>query len=216
MGIIIKNYIGRVIRKILNSLSASKDIVDAEIYTKDFFKGYKYVIGDYTYGKPKILFENENANLEIGKYCSIAEEVTVFLGGNHRIDWITTYPFNVFNEELFSVRGKSATKGNVEIGNDVWLGFKTTILSGVKISDGAVIAAGSVVTKDVGPYEIWAGNPAKFVKKRFTEEQILKLLEIQWWNWNDAFLKKKINLLCSDNIDEFLFQADKINNAGLN
>lgn len=120
----------------------------------------------------------------IGNYCSISEDVLSFLGGNHRVDWVTTYPFNVLNNELFNDIGQSATKGNVGKGNEVWIGFRTSILLGVKIADGAVIAACSVVTKDIGPYEIWGGNPAKFIKKRFPDNEIQRLLEIQGWNWD--------------------------------
>lgn len=100
---------------------------------------------------------------------------------------------------FFNDKGQSATKGNVEIGNDVWIGFRITILSGVKIADGAVVAACSVVTKDIGPYEIWGGNPARFIKKRFHENEIHRLLKIQWWNWDVEKIEKNIPLLCSTN-----------------
>ena len=209
----ITNYLGRVIKKLLKITSGNKKEIDRLFYTKDYFKGYKYIIGDYTYGKPKIVFENENANFVIGKYCSVADEVVIFLGGNHRVDWVTTYPFNVFNQEFFDSKGSSSTKGNVEIGNDVWTGFRTTILSGVRIADGAVIAACSVVTKDIGPYEIWGGNPARLLKKRFDDGQIQKLLEIQWWHWNDDKVKDNVTTLCSQNIEEFLSIHDINKNA---
>lgn len=183
-------------------------------YTKNNFLDKKYIIGDYTYGCPNVIFENPDANLIIGKYCSIADEVTIFLGGNHRPDWITTYPFNAINEfaEFKNIKGHPATKGDVVIGNDVWIGRNVTILSGVKIGDGAIVAANSVVTKNIEAYEIWGGNPARLIKKRFTTEQINKLLEIRWWDWEDAKIRENIPLMLCDDIDNFLVSHFVINN----
>jgi acetyltransferase-like isoleucine patch superfamily enzyme len=163
--------------------------------------------GKYTYGIPNILWNNPNAQLIVGNFCSIANDVTIYLGGNHRTDWITTYPFghihqNIFNQ--FNGNGHPATKGNVIIGNDVWIGSHVKIMSGVSIGDGAVIANNSHVVKNVEPYSIVGGNPAKFIKYRFTPEQIELLLDIKWWNWNDEKINKYTPLLCSNNINDFI------------
>ena len=170
-------------------------------FTSDNFRDKKYHIGDYTYGCPEILFDDADANLTIGKFCSIADGVTIFLGGNHRTDWITTYPFNMlqayFPEAEYNM-GHPATKGNVVIENDVWIGRKVTIMSGINIGNGAVIGAESVVTKDIGAYEIWAGNPAKFIKKRFDDKTIERLLELQWWDKDLIWIKSNIKHLQSD------------------
>lgn len=168
-------------------------------YTKDAFSDKKFEIGEYTYGVPTVLFENENATLKIGKYCSIAKDVTIFLGGNHRHDWTTTYPFNALNKEFpfaSHITGHPSTNGDVLIGNDVWIGYGATIMSGVTISDGAVIAAGSIVSKNIGSYEIWGGNPARLIKKRFSEEVISKLIILQWWNKDADFIEENIDELC--------------------
>ena len=93
------------------------------------------------------------------------------------------------------------TKGNTEIGNDVWIGFNSTIMPGIKIGDGAIIATNSTVTKNVEPYTIVGGNPAKEIKKRFTKEQIEKLLEIKWWNWEIEKITKNVENLTSENIE---------------
>lgn len=129
----------------------------------------------------------EGAQLKIGNFCSIASNITVLLGGNHRTDWVTTYPFGHCKNfpDVAPVKGHPKTNGNVVIGNDVWIGSGATIMSGVTIGDGAVIAANSHVVKDVAPYSIVGGNPAKHIKFRFTEEQIKSLLQIQWWNWDN-------------------------------
>jgi len=160
----------------------------------------------YSYGSPTIIWGNPNAEYFCGRFCSIASNFIVYLGGNHRTDWITTYPFGHVHEDVFkhNKEGHPSTNGDVIIGNDVWIGNNVTIMSGVKVGNGAVIAANSHVVKDVEPYSITGGNPAKTIKYRFTQEQIKKLLEIEWWNWDNEKINENVELLCSDNIDTFI------------
>lgn len=160
----------------------------------------------HTYGLENLIIRSwgEGAELYIGSFCSIADNVEVFLGGNHRTDWITTYPFGHIGKWDWHGKGHPSTKGDVVIGNDVWLGSGCTIMSGVSIGDGAIVAAKAVVTRDVPPYCIAAGNPAHVVKKRFTDEQIARLLDKAWWNMTDEQIQSIIPKLCSANIDEFL------------
>jgi acetyltransferase-like isoleucine patch superfamily enzyme len=176
-------------------------------YTANFLKGAQFRIGDFTYGNPRIIHFGENARLTIGKFSSIAENVTIFLGGNHRIDWVSTYPFT-FLKNLFpnaaNIQGHPATKGDVVVGNDVWIGEGATILSGINIGDGAVVAAGSVVTKNVRPYEVVGGNPARHIKLRFSDAQIQRLLQIQWWNWEIEKIQNEVAFLCDSDIETFL------------
>jgi len=171
--------------------------------------GFKYEIGDYSYAinGPEILYWGGDAKLTIGKYCSFAHGLTIFLGGNHRNDWITTYPFTGMLEvwpEATGIDGSTSKSIDVTIGNDVWAGRGVTIMSGVTIGDGASIAAGSIVTKNVEPYAIIGGNPAKFIKKRFDEETIQKLLQTKWWDWPDSKVRANVNKLCSSNVDSIL------------
>jgi acetyltransferase-like isoleucine patch superfamily enzyme len=144
-------------------------------------------VGRFTYGHENINIRQwgEAAPLQIGAFCSIGASVKIFLGGNHRSDWITTFPFGkIYQQDLGgeNIIGHPATKGGVEIGNDVWIGEGATIMSGVKIGNGAIIAANSTVTKDVEHYSIVGGNPAKFLKKRFDDGLIKLLLELAWWD----------------------------------
>jgi acetyltransferase-like isoleucine patch superfamily enzyme len=144
-------------------------------------------VGRFTYGHKDIQIREwgEGASLEIGQFCSIADGVKVLLGGNHRTEYISTFPFGfIFNEYLGEekVAGHPYSKGDVLIGNDVWVGSGVTILSGVRIGNGAVLASNSVVTKNVGAYEIVGGNPARRIKKRFSQEVISLLEELAWWD----------------------------------
>jgi acetyltransferase-like isoleucine patch superfamily enzyme len=127
----------------------------------------------------------EGASLNIGQFCSIAFDVRFFLGGNHRIDWITTFPFGtVYVPELggSDIVGHPSTNGGITVGNDVWIGTGSEIMSGIRIGNGAVIAANSQVVKDVGDYEIVGGNPAKSIAFRFNEEIRGLLLQLRWWD----------------------------------
>ena len=166
--------------------------------------------GSYTYGTPDLRWVSSGAKMYCGKFCSIAGGVKVYLGGNHRTDWVTTYPFgHIYQDKfnLFNGHGHPSSKGDVIIGNDVWIGSNVTIMSGVHIGDGAVIANNSHVVKNVEPYSLVGGNPAKSIKYRFTPEQIEKLLEIKWWYWDDEKINKYTPLLCNNNIDNFINAA---------
>ena len=144
-------------------------------------------VGRFTYGHDSITLRQhgEGASLTIGSFCSIADGVTVLLGGNHRPDWMTTYPFGHIHKDLLrtpKVPGHPATKGDIVIGHDVWIGRNVTILSGLRIGNGAVIAATSTVTKDVGAYEVWGGNPARFLRRRFDDAVIEALEAVARWD----------------------------------
>jgi acetyltransferase-like isoleucine patch superfamily enzyme len=174
-----------------------------KIYTKEFL-GDRYRVGEHTYGKPRVLSWGEGTTLTIGRYCSISTSVTIFLGSEHRTDWISTYPFPYFWEEAKSISGHPSTKGDVVIGNDVWIGYGATILSGVTIGDGAAIGACSLVVKDIPSYAIVAGNPAQIIKYRFDEATIKKLGQIKWWDWPEQKVRENIRLICSGCVEEFV------------
>lgn len=163
----------------------------------------RYQIGPHTYGTPSVKNPHPAANLSIGDYCSIANNVKIYLGGIHRTDWVTSYPFPSFFSEASGIKDSCLTKGDVLIGNDVWLCANAVILSGVTIGDGAVVANSAVVTKDVPPYAVVAGNPAKVIKTRFDEPTIQWLLTVKWWSWSEDEVKRAIPLLCSHDIAAF-------------
>ncbi|MFI8579143.1 CatB-related O-acetyltransferase [Ectopseudomonas khazarica] len=166
-----------------------------------------YSIGVGSYGLPIVHDWQEGATLRIGAYTSIAEQVEIFLGGHHRSDWVTTYPFPAMIDEAADVSGYAFSRGDVVIGSDVWLCTGAMILSGVSIGDGAVVAAGAVVSRDVEPYSIVAGNPARHVRWRFSEDERQALLAARWWEWPEDEVRQVSRLLCSERLETFLAYA---------
>lgn len=175
-------------------------------------------VGDYTYYDDPVDptgFETNNIlfnypefgdNLIIGKFCSIASGTKFIMGpANHRISSVTTYPFHVFgglwSENTPEHLSQLPFKGDIIVGNDVWFGRECVVMPGVKIGDGAIIAAYSVVTKDIKPYSVVGGNPARLIKKRFDDELIELLLRLKWWDFEPEALAEILPLLCDPDLD---------------
>lgn len=162
-------------------------------------------VGRYTYGRPIVdVYKNSERKVTIGSFCSISKNVRIITGGIHPSDWVSTFPIRDFVGVNIPYDGMPTSNGEVIIGHDVWIGTGVTILSGVKIGTGAIIAACSVITRDVPPYSIVAGVPAKTIRYRFTEDQISELMKIKWWEWKIEKIKSNIHLLNGKSIDEFI------------
>ncbi|MFS2174341.1 antibiotic acetyltransferase [Rhizobium pisi] len=168
-------------------------------------------IGKYSYGVSgaRVFTYDQGASLRIGRFCSVAMDVNILLGGEHRTDRFATYPFGhaKFLSQLGGegIKQPSGTKGDVVIGNDVWIGFGATILSGVTIGDGAVIAARSHVYRDVEPFEIVGGNPARHIRHRFDPEIRNLMMQLRWWELPDESIKQISEILsCSEPTKELL------------
>jgi chloramphenicol O-acetyltransferase type B len=183
--------------------------------TPKFYRGQEkfldrypeYEIGVGTYGLPVVHDWHEGTTLRIGSYTSIADDVHIFLGGHHRSDWVSQYPFPAFLEEAKHIEDYGGTRGDVRIGNDAWLASGCTILSGVTVGDGAVLAARCVVTQDVAPYSIVAGNPARHLRYRFDEDVRAALLACAWWTWPESEVRQIVHLLCSKDVSALLAYA---------
>lgn len=189
---------------------------DRLCFLKNVIKNPNIIVGDYTYYDDFENVENFEKNVKyhfdfvgdklvIGKFCMIASDVKFIMNGaNHLTNSLTTYPFAIFGKGWENAMdGKSyPQKGDINIGNDVWIGYNATIMAGVNIGDGAIIATNSTVTKDVEPYTIVGGNPAKELKKRFSEDLIAKLLKLKWWNWDIEKITKNIQNLTDNKIEE--------------
>ena len=189
---------------------------DKLCFLKNIITNPNIIVGDYTYyddfedvhnfeKNVKYHFDFTGDQLIIGKFCMIASDVKFIMNGaNHLSNAISTYPFAVFgNGWENAMEGKTyPNKGNIEIGNDVWIGYNATIMAGVKIGDGAIIATNATVVSDVEPYSIVGGNPAKKIKKRFSPEIIERLLKLQWWNWDIEKITKNVQNLTDLDLDK--------------
>lgn len=204
-----------LIRKIKRWRQKAKGLYVLQSYEQQqekFRKKYPHFsLGVGTYGLPHVHDAPQGTTLRVGAYCSIAGGVQIFLGQHHRSDWISTYPFPAFFEEARHIPEFEISRGDVTIGSDVWLCANCTVLSGVTIGHGAVVATEAVVTRDVAPYAIVAGNPARVIRWRFDEETRQALLQTQWWDWPLAEIKGLSDILCSPNVDELLRYAKSRN-----
>lgn len=190
------------------------------IFLKNFITNPNIQVGDYTYYDGRAhpdKFETENVifarscKLIIGKFCQIAFGTKFFLSdANHQMDGFSTFPFFIFGEsaegcpEWKDYELHLPNKGDTVVGNDVWFGHESAVMQAVKIGDGAIIAAKAVVTKDVPPYSIVAGNPAKIVRQRFSDEIVRELIKIQWWNWSYEKITRNIRAIVGADIQALL------------
>jgi virginiamycin A acetyltransferase len=189
---------------------------DRLCFLKNVIKNPNIIVGDYTYYDDFENVENFEKNVKyhfdfvgdkliIGKFCMIASDVKFIMNGaNHLTDALSTYPFAIFgNGWETAMEDKTyPQKGNINIGNDVWIGYNATIMAGVTIGDGAIIATNATVVKDVAPYSIVGGNPAQEIKKRFSKDTITKLLDLQWWHWDIEKITQNVAHLTDNQIDK--------------
>ncbi len=194
---------------ILEEVKPRINLPDLPLQTKyslqDRIKNLGWSVGDHTYGAP-LVYASGPERLIIGKYTSFSDSVTIALDG-HRHDFVSTYPFVLHREYWASVPADLSDhkgKGDVQIGNDVCIGHGAFIAPGVEIGDGAVIAAMTVVTRNVPAYAIVGGNPARLIKYRFEAQIRAKLLELKWWDWPDEKINDNINLILSTDIAQFI------------
>ncbi|GJE37903.1 acetyltransferase-like isoleucine patch superfamily enzyme [Methylobacterium persicinum] len=180
---------------------------ETRLHLAKLTKRYGFSIGRYSYGRPKVRFPESGRTLTIGRYCSIADRVEILLGGDHRLDWASTYPFAAMRGHFPDAQAPEdyhASRGDVVIGHDVWLGSGCMILSGVTVGHGAVVAARAVVTRDVPPYAVVAGNPARVVRRRFPPEVADALVAAAWWDLPQDEVSRLVPLLQSGEIDALL------------
>lgn len=190
------------------------DGVERVGFLKAFVTRPTIEVGDYTYYDDPAGVERFEENvlyhfdfigdrLIIGRFCSIAAETRfVMNGGNHATDQLTTFPFSIFGNGWEVAAPESwPYRGDTVVGNDVWIGYGATIMPGVTVGDGAIIASKSVVTKDVEPFAVVGGNPAKPIRYRFDEETRRELLEIAWWDWDAEKVTRNVRAICSSDLE---------------
>jgi acetyltransferase-like isoleucine patch superfamily enzyme len=167
-------------------------------------------MGEHSFGWSRIVnLPGDTAKVRIGKYCSLGAGVKIMVGGEHRVDWVTTFPLRVrLGLPGANADGHPTTKGDVAIGNDVWVCIDSKILSGVTIGNGAVIGTNAVVAGDVRPYAIVAGNPAREIRRRFSDDVVDALQRIAWWDWPEETVRERIDSLCGTDIGCFIRRFD--------
>jgi acetyltransferase-like isoleucine patch superfamily enzyme len=167
-------------------------------------------MGDYSYYAPTVrMYAGDTAKVRIGKFCSVAADSEFFVGGMHRTDWVTTYGLRaVFELPGAYEDGTPTTRGDIEVGHDCWITLQSVIMSGLTVGSGAVVATRSVVTKDVRPYAIVAGNPAREIGRRFPDEQVAALLRIGWWDWPIETIIERVEELSSPDLEGFIARYD--------
>ena len=185
-------------------------------FIRNTTKNPNIVVGDYTYYDDPEHSEDFERNvlyhypfigdkLIIGKFCALAEGVRFIMNGaNHKLSGFSTYPFSIFGngwEPAMPKPEELPYKGDTVVGNDVWIGYRALILPGVRIGDGAIVAAGAVVTRDVPPYTVVGGNPASPIRPRFPEETVRALLDIAWWNWDADKITRNLAAIVSADLD---------------
>jgi virginiamycin A acetyltransferase len=182
-------------------------------FIKNFVKAPNIIVGDYSYYddpvdpegfERNVLYNYGSDRLVIGKFCAIATNVKFIMNGaNHKLDGISTYPFPIFGQGWEAAMDKLMelpSRGDTIIGNDVWIGYEALIMPGVKIGDGAVIAAKSVVVSDIPPYVVAGGNPARQIKQRFSDSEVAQLLSIQWWDWEIDKITRNIDIIMGSDV----------------
>lgn len=206
----VRSRVGRVVRRVRGASPNHLPPASRLDERKDL---QQYEIGRFSWGHLTVSSRGPGTMLRVGQFCSFAYGAHIILGGEHRADFVSTYRFPAYppfkDAHLHLADDTSVTKGAVVIGNDVWLGHQTLVLSGVTIGDGAVIGAGSVVRHDIPPYAIVAGNPARVAGFRFPPEQIEALLELKWWDWPVGRISSHMDRFMSDDIAAFIDAAQR-------
>jgi acetyltransferase-like isoleucine patch superfamily enzyme len=168
------------------------------------------VMGNMSYYAPNVIkFKGDTGRVIIGNFASVAPDADFYVGGLHRVEWVSLYGLRAMLELPGAYEdGFTHGRGDIVVGSDTWVTNGCTVMSGVTIGDGAVVGTKAVVAKDVRPYAIVVGNPAKEIGRRFSDEQVEALLRIRWWDWPTELVKERVDALSSPDVDAFIAQFD--------
>jgi acetyltransferase-like isoleucine patch superfamily enzyme len=202
---VMRRFLNRVRKALPYLLSERAEAFQNHLDERAAYDSQLLHMGRASYGRPRVVTDPNHTRVRVGAFVSIGVDVVLLDGGHHRTDWVTTFPLRAaLNLPGKYQDGHPTTSGDIAIGNDVWIGRGARILSGVTIGDGAVIGGYSVVAKDVRPYAIVVGNPAREVRRRFSDDQIEALLAIAWWEWPMTKILECVPELSDPNINRFI------------
>jgi virginiamycin A acetyltransferase len=183
-----------------------KPLVESELVEVGQYTYYDDPVDPAGFGVKNVLYHYGPEKLRIGKYCALGEGTTFIMNGaNHRMDGPSTFPFPIMGGawgEHFGLITGLPGRGDTVVGNDVWFGYKATVMPGVRIGHGAIIASGAVVVEDVPDYGIVGGNPAKLIRKRFPDDEIARLLEVAWWDWSPEKVTRNVRAIMAGSVTD--------------
>ena len=167
-------------------------------------------MGRGSYGNPLVhVFPGDTASIRVGQFASIGPGVEFIIGGEHHVEWVSTFPFRARYDLPGAFQdGHPASRGDIVVGNDVWIGTKALILSGAQIGDGAVIGAGAVITGAVRPYAVVVGNPCREIRRRFSDDVVDALLDLRWWDWPMETILERVDRLCGSDTGALIRGAE--------
>ncbi|HEX3517850.1 MAG TPA: CatB-related O-acetyltransferase, partial [Solirubrobacteraceae bacterium] len=202
----LRDLLGRPLDKLIDRLGDRRGRLAERAVEEHLYSSERLSMGRCSYGDPLVAtFPGDTAHVRVGAFCSIGPDVILMDGGDHRVDWVSTFPFRAYLDLPGAYAdGHPRSRGDIEIGNDVWIGRGARVRSGVRVGDGAVIGAYSVVTRDVRPYAVVVGAPAREVRRRFSDEQVAALQQIAWWEWSMEAIERSVGSLCTDEVDAFI------------
>jgi len=207
----------RAVRHARRALSNAGGLVAMQDEARGFIEDGTLVMGRESYYAPRVVkYKGDTGRVIIGNFASVAPDADFYVGGLHRTEWVSLYGLRA----MLGVPGAyedgfTHGNGDIVVGGDTWVTNGCTVMSGVTIGDGAVVGTKAVVAKDVRPYAIVVGNPAREIGRRFSDEQVAALLRIRWWDWPTELVKERVDALSSPDVDGFIARFDPGLDAGV-
>jgi len=204
------------IERLRRSLNRAESSVALQERAQQHLADGTLVMGNMSYYAPNVVkYEGDTGRVVVGNFASVAPDADFYVGGLHRTEWVSQYGLRAMLDLPGAHEdGFTHGRGDIVVGSDTWVTNGCTVMSGVTIGDGAVVGTKAVVAKDVRPYAVVVGNPAREIRRRFSDEQVDALLRIRWWDWPTETVRQHVELICSPDVDAFIARFDPAAGAG--